>query len=91
MFPEPQLKDVVLIRVNSWYDLGLQLDLEDSRLEAIKSTNHGNTEECRRDMFRTWLRSQTDPSYQQLVRALVAIGEQKEAKHLCEKYGKVFT
>ena len=87
-FPEPQLKDLVLIEVDRWYDLGLQLSLKYSCLDAIKSTNKGTTADCRRDMFHTWLQTQENPSYHQLVRALVAMGEQKEAKQLCEKYGE---
>ena len=32
----PQLKDLVLVKVISWYNLGLQLGEEDTELEVIK-------------------------------------------------------
>ena len=33
----PQLKDLVLIQTTEWYDLGLQLGIEDAELEEIQS------------------------------------------------------
>ena len=84
----PQLKDLVLVKVISWYNLGLQLGVEDTELEDIKINNPGNLEACRRDMFRAWLRIIPSPSYQHLVEALVTVREVREADYLCKKYGK---
>ena len=85
---EPQLKDLELVQVNKWYDLGLQLELKDAELEVIKRENQGNLKACQREMFRVWLRMTPTPSYQQLVEALVAVGEAKAADLLCKKYSK---
>ena len=85
---EPQLKDLVLVQVIRWYELGLQLGVDDRELEVIKRNNPGDLEACRRDMFRAWLRITPSPSYQQLVEALVTVREVREADHLCKKYGK---
>ena len=36
---EQQMKDLVLIRVTGWYELGLQLGVEDVELEEIEKNN----------------------------------------------------
>ena len=85
---EPQMKDLVLIKVMEWYELGLQLGVDDAELEEIEKNNRGDLRACRRNMFRAWLRITPSPSYQQLVEALMAVGEAKEADLLCKKYSK---
>ena len=85
----PQLKDLVLIQTTEWYDLGLQLGIEDAKLEEIQSNNPKSVRTCRREMFRAWLRITPSPSYQQLVEALLALGEINEADWLHKKYGKI--
>ena len=82
------MKDLILIKVTEWYELGLQLGVEDVELEEIKKKNPGNLKACRRNMFRAWLRITPNPSYQQLVEALMAMGEAKEADLLCKKCSK---
>ena len=78
----------MLVQVIRWYDLGLQLGVDDAELKVIERNNPRDLEACRREMFRTWLRITPRPSYQQLVQALVAVREVSEADHLCTKYGK---
>ena len=82
------MKDLILIKVTEWYELGLQLGVEDAELEVIEKDNQGDLKACRRNMFRAWLRITPSPSYQQLVEALVAVGEAKEADLLSKKYSK---
>ena len=82
------MKDLVLIKVTGWYELGLQLGVEDAELEVIEKDNRGDLQACRRKMFRAWLRITPNPSYQQLAEALMAVGEGKEADLLCKKYSK---
>ena len=84
----PQMKDLVLIKITEWYELGLQLGVDDAELEEIEKNNRGDLRACRRNMFRAWLRITPTPSYQQLVEALTAVGEGKEADLLCKKYSK---
>ena len=83
----PQLKDLILVKVIKWYDLGLQLGVEDTELEEIKRNNPGDLGACRRDMFRAWFRITPSPSYQQLVEALETVKEVTAAEHLRKKYG----
>ena len=79
----------MLVRAVEWYDLGLQLGVENAELKVIQKNNPGDLRACRREMFEAWLRITTNPSYQQLVEALHAVGETSEADHLCKKYGKI--
>ena len=88
VIPKPVLKDLVLIAVTRWSELGLQLDVADSQLQAIKKNNQGNTEECKMDMFRAWLSNTINPSYSQLVEALEVIGEHTTAENLRKKFGE---
>ena len=84
----PKLKDLVLVRAVEWYDLGLQLGVENAELKVIQKNNLGDLRACRREMFEAWLRITPSPSYQQLVEALLEVGETTEADCLCKKYGK---
>jgi len=86
---QPRLKDLVTIKVIEWYDLGLQLDIDDHELDIIQKDHHGDVRACRREMFRTWLKSFPTATYQQLVQALLAIGENREASLICKRYGKI--
>ena len=79
----------MLVRAVEWYDLGLQLGVENAELKVIQKNNPGDLRACRREMFEAWLRITPCPSYQQLVEALLAVGETSEADHLCKKYGKI--
>ena len=84
----PKLKDLVLVQTKEWYDLGLQLGVEDTDLDVIQSNNPQNLRACRREMFKAWLKMTPTPTYQQLVDALMAVGEVREADTLCKKFGK---
>ena len=84
----PKLKDLVLVQTKEWYDLGLQLGVEDTDLDVIQSNNPQNLRACRREMFKAWLKMTPTPTYQQLVDALMAVGEVREADTLRKKYGK---
>ena len=82
------MKDLVLIKVTEWYELGLQLRVDDAELEEVEKNNQGDLRACRRNVFRAWLRITCSPSYRQLVEALVTLGEPKEADLLGKKYSK---
>ena len=73
---------------SEWYELGLQLGVDDAELQVIEKNNRGNLRTCQRNMFRAWLRITRSPSYQPLVEALMAVGEAKEAGLLCKKRSK---
>ena len=85
---KPQLKDLVLVRTTKWYNLGLQLGIEDTELDVIEENNPKDIDACKRKMFKTWLRITPSPSYHQLVEAMLELGEITEADRLCKKYSK---
>ena len=86
---KPELKDLVLVQTTKWYNLGLQLGIKDTELDVIEENNSKDVDTCKRKMFKAWLRITPSPSYQQLVEALLAVGEISEADHLCKKYGEI--
>ena len=86
--PRPTLKDLVKVRVKIWYNLGLQLDIKDDDLDTIERNRPQDQEGCKRDMFKAWLRNCRQPSYRQLVQAMVESGDVSEADCLCRKYGE---
>ena len=70
MEDKPELAELVdQVRTNRWYNLGLQLQLKDDDLEAIRLDCY-NVEDRRREMFRKWLRTVPDASRKQLLAAL---------------------
>ena len=52
-----------------WYNLGLELGLDESTLNAIKINCREQVEDCFREMLSKWLQSVT-PSWNALVKAL---------------------
>ena len=72
----------------NWYNLGLELYIQDAELETIRRNNPQNQDDCKRDMFRKWLTNCPEASYKQLIQALVELGEKREADRLCKKYSK---
>ena len=86
--PEPTLKELVTVKVKSWYRLGLELDIADYDLQIIKMNHPQDQEGCKRDMFRTWLRICPQASYRKLVQALVEVGDVREADRLRKKHGE---
>ena len=88
---KPQLKDLVLVRTTKWYNLGLQLGIEDTELDVIEENNPKDIDACKRKMFKAWLRITPSPSYNLVVEALQTVGEITEADRLCKRYGKIMT
>ena len=57
--------------IADWYDLGVQLDLED-KLDEIQANKPANNKECCTEMFKRWRRSDKHASWQKLIEALEA-------------------
>ena len=54
-----------------WYDLGIQLRMETSHLDAIETQHRGNPDKCQRQMLSDWLNtSPPPPTWQRMVDAL---------------------
>ena len=68
---KPTLAELLeYVRTNKWEDVGVQLGLDDTSLEAIRCENNRNTDDCRKGMFRLWLFSHPDPTRKQLLDVL---------------------
>ena len=82
---EPQLRHLIsYVHTTEWYRLGLQLDLDDFNLRQIGKQN----QEHLTLMFQTWLKVCRNPSWQDVVQALEAIGERRLAAKLEQKFCK---
>ena len=71
-----------------WYQLGLQLGVRPDALDVIESNYPRDTNMCKVKMFAEWLRSDTDPNYETLVKALAAIGKKSLAESVCIDQGR---
>jgi len=87
LVPKPILKELVKVKVKCWYDLGLQLDVDDYDLQAIEKNNPQDQDRCKRAMFRRWLEMYPQASYSWLAQSLVELGDVREADILCKKHG----
>jgi len=84
----PNPKELVRVQVTNWYNLGLQLNIDDWVLQSIEFNNPRDQERCMRAVFRTWPKSCPQASYRDLVQAMIEMGEELEADRLCKEYGK---
>ena len=87
-FSEPELKDLALLDIRDWRNLGLQLSLPDGELQHIRRNNPGDEKSCITDMFSLWLRMASPrATYEQLVEALLRMGENSTVEHICQCHG----
>ena len=87
--PEPKLKDLVLLKINDWYSLGLQLDIEDSKLDEIQKESNNNISLAKRMMFQHWLQNDTDANkHEKLKNAIELVESPKVAKEMVSKLMK---
>ena len=75
------------VRTTKWYRLGLQLDLDDFKLQEIE-VNEKDNEDRLRKMFQAWLEDCVNPSWQDVVKALKEIGERKLGAELEKQFCK---
>ena len=65
-----------------WYDIGIELDMEQEELDVIKQHNHNEPSKCLSEMVTSWLKSYDNPTWQALAGALESrvVNEKKLAK-----------
>ena len=83
---KPTLKELVRLKINDWYNVGLQLELGEEALDKIEESYH-NPSTQQRKMFTLWLHSVADPSYHTLVTALLLVNEEQAATDICTQHG----
>ena len=70
-----------------WYDLGIQLRMETSHLDAIETQHHGNPDKCQRQMLSNWLKtSSPPPTWQRVVDALCSPVIDKNSSAECLRH-----
>jgi len=83
---EPLLQDLVAhVHTIDWYNLGLQLGLNDYTLQLIQADERKNQEQLR-CMFRKWLKVCENPAWNDIVKALKAIGENNLGARLEQQF-----
>ena len=87
-FPQPELimKDLEVIELVNWQGVGLQLGVKDYELQKIKLNNPLCHDDQKREMFRAWLRTSVNPNYDDVIKALEAVGERNVAQQLRDKF-----
>ena len=76
----------VPIEPAQWYTLGLALGLEEDVLNRIEVEQSHKSVKCKRAMFRKWLESNPTASWNNLLKALVQIGEQEAAEKVRKEF-----
>ena len=67
----PKVRTLIHKACSKWYDLGLELGIEDVTLDIIESNCHGDVETCFRKMLSEWLKMiNPRPSWEGLIAAL---------------------
>ena len=67
----PKVRDLIHKARSKWYDLGLELGVEEETLKTIRKDNNYETEACFRDMLSAWLKMVDPcPSWEGLIAAL---------------------
>ena len=72
----------------AWYRLGLELGVTADVLDMIEENYSRDLDMCKIKMFAKWLRRDTNPTYEKLVRALAAVGKRRLAESVCTAQGK---
>ena len=86
--PVPTLCELCELPVaNCWYGLGVQLGIPDHELDVIEQNYPRDAKMCQLKMFSVWLRNESAPTYEKMVKALVAADKTSLAEKLCGKHG----
>ena len=84
---KPLIKELYNTVANKWEDIGILLDIEDGQLAKVKADNLMNSGNCLREMLRIWLKKvDPQPSWTNLIDSLNALGEEKLAQTLKDRY-----
>ena len=83
---KPELKDLLIAvkDIVNWHDLGLHLDLPESKLASIAT--HPDIEGHRRMMLSEWLHFDPEASWEKLATALNKIGKNAIAANVRQEF-----
>ena len=85
---KPVLKKIHSLKIEDWYGVGLELDIESNCLNEIKRNHPQDVKGQKIAMFDKWLIQDTSATYGKLARALLAVGEAPCAEKLAKDIGQ---
>ena len=85
-----KVQDLIWDARPKWFNLGLNLDIDQATLTMIKQSNV-NGDDCFREMLSEWLKS-VEPSWEELLAALrkPSVGHKQLAKKIAGKFSIEF-
>ena len=86
---KPKLKVINKYREldDKWYSLGYELEIEDEELDSL-GEKYSDPHETLIRMFSVWLEKGENPTYRQLLEALVNISQRDVAESICTRLGR---
>ena len=85
---KPVLKKIHTLKIDNWYGVGLELDIESTCLDEIKRDHPQDVKGQKVAMFNKWLSQDTSATYGKLARALLAVDETACAEKLAKDIGQ---
>ena len=88
----PTIKDLMNLPIPSWYNLGVQLGIQPSKLKIIQANGAQFPDchdRCTADMFQWWLDNDDSPTYRSLVKGLMAAGMTDAVRLVHNRYGNI--
>ena len=84
----PKISELAIVPIEpaQWYTLGLVLGIEEEVLNSIEVDQLHKHPKCKRAMFRKWLESTPTASWNDLIKALVQIGEEGTAEKVRKEF-----
>ena len=81
-----KVQDLIWNARPKWFNVGLNLDINEATLTMIKQSN-ANGDDCFREMLSEWLKS-VEPSWEELLAALrkPSVGHKQLAKKIARKF-----
>ena len=89
LLSKPKLKTFNKYHIlhKKWYFLGAELEVDTKELNMIRNENNDDSMSMIL-MFGVWLEKGENPTYRQLLQALVDIDERDIAQSICKDLGK---
>ena len=72
------------VKTTKWYELGLELNLDEDDLAFIEQDYRLDSAEALKQLLKKWLRECESPTWSTVVDALGKVGEKRRARRLQE-------
>ena len=74
------------VKTTKWYELGLELKVDEDDLNFIERDCRQDTPGAVKQVLKKWLEQCEEPTWWNVVDALREVGEKRKARDLEEKY-----